>query len=241
MTGIYHHIIRSKRLKHPQLAVLVDPDKVNVEVIKLSEKNGASFFFVGGSHLNGSSVRETVRIIKKHSKIPVILFPGDTNQVSDNADAILFLSLISGRNPEYLIGKQVASAAAIRRKQLESIATGYILLEGNTISSTQKVTGTKPISQKNRSLIVNTALAGEMLGMKMIYLEAGSGAENTVNTAIIKQVKKNISIPLIVGGGIDSAKKAHKIREAGADIIVVGNALEKNAGLLQELAMVFKQ
>jgi len=196
-------------------------------------------FFLGGSTLKKGEINQAIKEIRKLSPLPVIIFPGDSHQIDDKADAILFLSLISGRNPEYLIGKQVESAHIIKQKKLEAIPTGYILVEGERRSTTEKVSQTKPIAAKEIDTVVKTAIAGEMLGKKLIYLEAGSGARSPVNVKMIKKVKKNISVPLIVGGGIDSYEKAENVKSAGADIIVIGNALEKNIHLLRELKNLF--
>ncbi|MBS1646265.1 MAG: geranylgeranylglyceryl/heptaprenylglyceryl phosphate synthase [Bacteroidetes bacterium] len=239
MPSIYTKIHVAKKKQQPQLAVLIDPDKFNLQLIHLANQCRVSYFFVGGSTLAKGAVHQVVSTIKKHSNIPIIIFPGDETQLSAKAEAVLFLSLLSGRNPEYLIGKQVQAAPLIKKIKLESIATAYILVEGKNTSATQKVTGTHPL--KNTKEIVHTALAAEMLGFKTVYLEAGSGARKSVSTSIIKQVKKVLNIPLIVGGGIDSAAKAQQLISAGADIVVVGNALEKNPFLLPEIASLFNR
>jgi putative glycerol-1-phosphate prenyltransferase len=239
LNTIYRKISGSYKKNQPQLAVLIDPDKFNPELIKLANTCNVHYFFVGGSKLTNGNIEKTTSIIKKHSKIPVIIFPGDEKQLSAKADAVLFLSLLSGRNPEYLIGKQVLAAPFIKQMKLECISTAYILVEGNKKSTTQKVTNTKPLS--NTKTIIHTAIAAELLGFKTIYLEAGSGAKKTVNTLLIKKVKQHISIPLIVGGGIDSVSKARQSIISGADILVVGNALEKDIHLLTQLSSLFKK
>ena len=239
MSSIHQKISSSCKKKHPQLAVLIDPDKFNLDLIKLANTCHVHYFFVGGSELTNGNIHKTISIIKKHSKIPVVIFPGDEKQLSAKADAVLFLSLLSGRNPEYLIGKQVLAAPFIKKKKIECISTAYILVEGNAKSTTQKVTNTKPLN--NTATIINTAIAAELLGFKTIYLEAGSGAKKNINTALIKKVKQNINIPLIIGGGIDSKTKAQQTINSGADILVVGNALEKNIHLLSQLSSLFKK
>lgn len=221
------------------LVILVDPDKFNPELIKLAEKGKTKFFLVGGSKLKKNNTGKIISQIKKISNKPVILFPGDETQISNNADGLLMLSLISGRNPEYLIGKHVKAAAKIKKNKLSSWPTGYILIEGKNISATQKVTSTKGISPSKTKTILNTALAGELLGMKSIYLEAGSGAVKTIQGRLIKLMKQNLTIPLFVGGGIDSVVKAGKIMEAKPDYMVIGNALEKNIYLLTEIEKLF--
>ncbi len=227
--------------KQSRLAVLIDPDKHNAEsLLRLAELSAnckVDFFFIGGSLLMERNFESAIKIIKAHSNIPVIIFPGSNYQLSGKADAILFLSLISGRNPEYLIGQQVVAAPMIKKMGLESISTGYILVDGGRVSSTSYITQTTPIPNSKTDIAVATAQAGEMLGMKMIYLEAGSGAKNTVSAKMIAAVKQKISIPLIVGGGIRTAEQAEEICKAGADIIVVGNALEETPGLLMEISL----
>ncbi|HWB64394.1 MAG TPA: geranylgeranylglyceryl/heptaprenylglyceryl phosphate synthase [Chitinophagales bacterium] len=227
--------------KSPKLAVLVDPDKQTkqglVELIKLAENCKADFFFVGGSLLVEGSFEQTITILKSNSKIPVVIFPGNNYQLSKQADAILFLSLISGRNAEYLIGQHVVAAPLIKESGLEVIPTGYMLIDGGRISATSYITQTLPIPADKTELATATALAGQMLGVKLIYLEAGSGAERAVSPRMIKAVKEAVQIPVIVGGGIRSAEQAEEICKAGADVVVVGNALEKEPGLLMEISL----
>jgi phosphoglycerol geranylgeranyltransferase len=239
VSSIYRNILSFYKKKQAQLAVLIDPDKFNIQLIKLANQCNVHYFFVGGSKLTNGNIEKTISIIKKHSKIPVIIFPGDEKQISAKANAVLFLSLLSGRNPDYLIGKQVLAAPFIKRKKIECISTAYILVEGDKKSTTQKVTNTQPLS--NNKKIVHTAIAAELLGFKTVYLEAGSGAKKNIHTALIKKVKQNIDVPLFVGGGIDSIAKAKQAIRSGADMLVVGNALEKNIYLLKELSLLFKK
>ena len=239
MSNIYQKISSSYKKKQPQLAVLIDPDKFNLQLITLANARNVHYFFVGGSTLANGNIEKTISSIKKHSKIPVVIFPGDEKQLSAKADAVLFLSLLSGRNPEYLIGKQVLAAPFIKKKKMECISTAYILVEGNKKSTTQKVTNTKPLY--NTATIINTAIAAELLGFKTIYLEAGSGAKKNINTSLIKKVKRHINIPLLVGGGIDTITKAKQTIKSGADILVVGNALERNIHLLTQLSLLFEK
>jgi len=238
VSKIYHKIFSAFQKKRPQLAVLIDPDKFNPELIKLCKGRAVSYFFVGGSKLRSGNIEKTITTIKKLSKVPVVIFPGDEKQISARANAILFLSLLSGRNPDYLIGKQVLAAPVIQKKRLECIATAYLLVNGNKTSVTQKVTRTKPLHTLNE--IKHTALAGQLLGFKMIYLEAGSGAKTHIDAKIIKTVRRSVQLPLLVGGGIDSAYKARLAIRAGADIVVVGNALERDVELVKELSPLFK-
>ena len=219
--------------------VLVDPDKFNPALIDLANKSKVAFFLAGGSELKKNNLSSIVSQIKKRSKKPVIIFPGNEKQICKNADGLLLLSLISGRNPEFLIGKHVKAAATIKKNKIKTMPVGYILINGSKTSTTQKVTHTKAISSTDIKLILDTAIAGELLGLKAIYLEAGSGAKTQVNTRIIKAVKSAISIPLFVGGGIDSLAKAKQAANAGADFVVVGNALEKNLYLLSEIKKAF--
>jgi phosphoglycerol geranylgeranyltransferase len=223
-----------------QLVVLVDPDKFDPKLIDLADKGKVSFFLVGGSELKKNNISAIVSQIKKRSSKPVILFPGNEQQVCKNADGLLMLSLISGRNPEFLIGKHVKAVPLIRKNKLKTFPVGYILVNGERTSSTQKVTKTKALDPSDKKNIINTALAGELLGMKAIYLEAGSGAKKEVNSGLVKAVKNEIGIPLFVGGGIDSYKKAKQAVDAGANYVVVGNALEKNLYLLPEIEKAFR-
>lgn len=225
----------------PKLAVLVDPDRFTEEnLLQLIQRAGVcrvDLFLVGGSLLMEDNFEQVIATIKKHSEIPVLIFPGNNYQVSAKADALLLLSLISGRNAEYLIGQHVIAAPLIREANLEVIPTGYILIDGGKTSTTSYITQTVPIPHDKPEIAVATAMAGEMLGMKMIYLEAGSGAKNPVSAEMIREVKRNISLPLIVGGGIRSGEMAEEICKAGADIIVVGNVLEKEPESLLEISL----
>lgn len=225
--------------KKAQLVVLVDPDKFNPKLIDLAAKSKVAFFLVGGSSLKKNNLSSVVSQIKKRSKKPVIIFPGNEKQICKNADGLLLLSLISGRNPEFLIGKHVKAVSAIKKNKLETLSVGYILIDGSKISTTQKVTGTKALSSVKTKLILDTAIAGELLGLKAIYLEAGSGAKTQVNAKLIAAVKQNIHVPLFVGGGIDSELKARAAIKAGANFVVIGNALEKNLYLLSEIEKAF--
>ncbi len=225
--------------KKAQLVVLVDPDKFNTKLIDLAAKSKVAFFLVGGSELKKNNISSVVAQIKKRSKKPVLIFPGNEKQICKNADGLLLLSLISGRNPEFLIGKHVKAVDAIRKNKLKTLPVGYILVDGDRTSTTQKVTGTKALSSSKTKLISDTAIAGELLGLKAIYLEAGSGAKTQVKSNIISSVKRSIKIPLFVGGGIDSAAKARSAIKAGANFVVVGNALEKNLYLLSEIEKAF--
>ncbi len=213
------------------LAVLIDPDKFDeTETSTFIGKlpKGTTHIFVGGSKVEEGRTCEVVKAIKNIIGLPIILFPGDHNQITAHADALLFLSLISGRNPEFLIEQQVRSVEKIRNTNLEIISTGYILIDGGRETSVQKVSNTIPLAQNDTQQIVNTALAGQYSGKKLIYLEAGSGALFPVSSEIIQSVKKAIDIPIIVGGGIRSTQQLQLSYEAGADLVVIGTAFEND-------------
>lgn len=223
----------------PLLAVLIDPDKFNPELVRLSANQNVSCFLVGGSKLLGGDVEKTIKAIKEISKVPVILFPGDETQLSKKADGLLLLSLLSGRNPDYLIEKHITAAPLIKKMKLKYLSTAYLLIDGGKISTTQEVTKTKPLDPTDQKYIINTAIAAEQLGFKAVYLEAGSGAATNISSSLVKRLKKEIGIPIIVGGGIDTKLKAMKVIRSGADMVVVGNAFEKNVYLLNEIGSCF--
>ena len=218
---------------------MIDPDKFNPKVIVEANKSKVDFIFIGGSKLKNGSFHRCVNAVQKSTKIPLVLFPGSRDQISEKANAILLLSLISGRNPDYLIGEHIRASRQLKKSQLEVIPTGYILIGGGKKITTQKITRTSPIEYSDITLAVSTSIAGELLGMKMIYLEAGSGTNNPLSESIIRNVRKNISVPLIVGGGINSAEKAAKLCNAGADMIVVGNGIEKDITLVRKISDTF--
>lgn len=236
MLDIYKNIVSSKNTRH--IALLLDPDKqniVNLEyVLDLANKSSVSFILVGGSLVN-TDIDEFIRSIKLYSDLPVILFPGSALQFSSNADAILLLSLISGRNPEFLIGNHVQVAYRLKQSGIEIIPTGYLLIESGGSSSVQYMSNTLPIPSNKIEIAAATALAGEQLGLKMIYLEAGSGAKNHVPLELIRLVKKEISIPLIVGGGLKTVDQINSVFAAGANVVVLGNGIENNPELLKQI------
>jgi len=237
---IYNHIIESKRKGRKLFSILIDPDKQTKEsLLQITEKAklaNVDLFFVGGSLLTNNSLDFCISIIKQNCKIPVVLFPGNSMQVNNKADGILFLSLISGRNPEMLIGNHVITAPFLKESDLEVLPTGYMLIDSGKSTSASYMSNTTPIPHDKDDIAVCTAIAGEMIGLKMIYLDGGSGAINTVSERMISSVAKNINVPLIIGGGIKSAEKAKEKCKYGADIIVVGNAIEKENGLIKKIA-----
>ncbi len=215
--------------QYKQIGVLIDPDKTSLTDIPaiagLINQAQPDYILLGGSTMEGS-VEHSALALKKHTDLPIILFPGDSRQVTSAADAILLLSLISGRNADFLIGQHVAAAQQIHHSGLQVIPTGYMLIDGGRMSATERVSHTRPIPQKDIPAIINTALAGQLLGFKTIYLEAGSGAIHPVGKDIIRAVKSEISIPLIVGGGICTIEQMADAFSAGADMVVIGNHFE---------------
>jgi len=238
MNLIYQNILTSISKGEKLLVVLIDPDKMPEVISDFIQKVNNSMIthvFVGGSTVDNLATEILVSEIKKFTKLPVVLFPGEVTQITDKADALLFLSLISGRNPKYLIGKQVEAVSVLRETNLEVMPTGYILIENGKDTAVQKVTQTKPLSRNNIQHVVDTALAGEFLGMKFIYLEAGSGAKIPVEIDMISEVKKELSVPLIVGGGIRTKQQLDNAYQFGADLVVIGTAFEEDESFFNKL------
>ncbi len=223
-----------------QFAVLIDPDKLNdtelLDVIHRSNKSSVDLFFIGGSLITQGKLDAVIKLIKANSEIPAVLFPGSTMQLCSEADAILFLSLISGRNPEFLIGSQVVAAPYLKKSKVEVIATGYMLIESGTTTTALYMSNTHPIPANKPDIAMCTALAGEMLGLKLIYMDGGSGAQQPISPEMISTVKKNINIPLIIGGGIRTEQQVKDACRAGADIVVVGNATEDDRSIIETFA-----
>lgn len=220
--------------------VLIDPDKKGLEEIedliyKINSSDVISTVLCGGSFMFAQDFEDKLERIKTMSKKPVVLFPGNPNQVSKHADALLFLSVISGRNPETLIGHHISAAPAIKKLNIETIPTGYILIDGGNSTAVSYITQSLPIPSKSSNIAAATAIAGEMLGMRLIYLEAGSGASKPVPSEMVKKVRKNITCPLIVGGGVRSVEQCDEIFEAGADVIVIGSKIEESERFIFEL------
>lgn len=235
--NIYNRLSNTSKKK---FAVLIDPDKPSdeqiIEIVKKSILAGVDFFFVGGSLLTTDSLDNCIKLIKQHCNIPVLIFPGNSLQISKWCDGFLLLSLISGRNSEMLIGRHVIAAPYLKLYGNEIIPTGYILVDGGKPTSVSYMSNTTPIPHDKDDIAMCTALAGEMLGLKLIYMDAGSGAINPISAEMINKVKHTIEVPLIVGGGINTPEKAAIAAKAGADVIVVGNALEKSSDKLSEFA-----
>ncbi len=238
--GIYHSFSDRKRAGKKSFAVLIDPDKVNdqsmAQLIELSVSSKVDYFFVGGSLVVSNYLDQCLQLIKKTCSIPTVLFPGSPSQVSKYADALLYLSLISGRNAELLIGQHVVSAPMVKKSGLEVMSTGYMVVDGGAPTTVSYISNSSPLPSDKNEIAVCTALAGEMLGMKLIYMDAGSGAKNPISETMISKVAQSITVPLIVGGGIVDPEKAYLNCKAGADIIVVGNAIEKDSSLIREMA-----
>ena len=232
MQNLYTEILQAKKNNQKLLAILIDPEKVSIEAaVILSEKinsSPATHIFIGGSTFSGTHLDELIAVLKRKTQLPVLIFPGHPSQISNEADGILFLSLLSGRNPEYLIEHHINSVDALEKSDLEIIPTGYLLIDGGKETAVQRVSQTQPIEYDNVELAYKTAKAGEFLGKKLIYLEAGSGAEKHVSIEMIQFVVQNINIPLIVGGGIRSLEKINEVHNAGADLVVIGTAFENN-------------
>ena len=237
---IYERILKKKQKGLKSFAVLIDPDKVNNalldEVTDLCVQAKVDYLFVGGSLVVSNHLDECIQHIKQNCSIPVILFPGSTAQISRYADALLYLSMISGRNPELLIGQHVVSAPFVKQSGLEIISTGYMVIDGGAPTTVSYISNASPIPADKNEIAMCTAMAGEMLGMKLIYMDAGSGAKRAITESMIEKVSGCIDIPLVVGGGITDPEKAYRNCKAGADLIVVGNAIEKDSTLIKEMS-----
>ena len=240
--NIYNNILKTIQQKGAAYLILLDPDKLIGDNIKkfinVCEDSGVDGFLIGGSLMLDGNFKPFVKAVKNITKLPVIIFPGSINQITPIADAILFLSVVSGRNPEHLIGKHVISAPLIKQANLEAISTAYVLIESGTSTTVQYMSGSLPIPRNKPEIAAATALAAEYLGMKLIYLEAGSGAHETVPNEMVKLVSEYCSVPIIVGGGIKSPNAAREKVKNGANIIVTGNFFENenNWDLIKQFA-----
>lgn len=232
MKKLYNDILQSKANRKKLLAILIDPDKTAIENLShLTQKikaSPATHVFVGGSTGGGTIVDTLIRELKKEIHLPILIFPGHPSQISDKADGLLFLMLLSGRNPDYLIGHQIESVPILEKTELEIISTGYLLIESGSETAVEKVSQTKPIPRNHTELAAQTAQAGVYLGNKLIYLEAGSGAQSAVPLVMIAKVSQQINVPLIVGGGIRSLAAIQEAYEAGTDMVVIGTAFEND-------------
>jgi len=237
---LYKQFIARKEQGKKSFTVLIDPDKVNAQSIEqitsLAMDAKVDYFFVGGSLVISNHLDECIQQIKSLCNIPVILFPGSPSQVSKYADALLYLSLISGRNPELLIGQHVVSAPFVKKSGLEIMPTGYMVVDGGAPTTVSYISNATPLPADKNDIAMCTAMAGEMLGMKLIYMDAGSGAKRPITEQMIEKVASHIECPLIVGGSIIEPEKAYRNCKAGADVIVVGNAIEKDPSLIKEMA-----
>jgi phosphoglycerol geranylgeranyltransferase len=239
MINIYNEIIKSKNESVKLLAILLDPDKIVWEnldnLISKINQSPATHIFIGGSLVESNRIDELIIRLKLEINLPMVLFPGNPSQISNEADAILFLSLLSGRNPDYLIEHQVKAAPILKQTQLEIIPTAYILIESGNKTAVARVSKTNPIGRNNLDLVLATALAGEMMGNRLVYLEAGSGAKQAVSLEMIELVAQNIEIPLLIGGGIVDLQGIQNAYNAGADLVVIGTAFENNINFFNEI------
>jgi len=237
---VLSNISRAKEYSKKLFSLLIDPDNCSgkeAERTALAAKNaGVDLLFVGGSLLVNDRLFDTVQIIKANCDIPVVLFPGDNMQVVPNADAILLLSVISGRNADMLIGKHVVAAPLLKNSGLEIIPTGYMLIDSGRPTTASYMSNTNPIPRDKDDIAACTAMAGEMLGLKTIFMDGGSGAQNSVFPSMVQRVSDHVDVPIIVGGGLKTPEMAKARFDAGATVVVVGNAIEKDGSLLQELA-----
>lgn len=232
MRDLYQEILKAKHQKQKLLAILLDPDKLTLEsitnLVSKINQSPATHILVGGSSFEGNHLEELILLLKQNTHLPILLFPGNSTQISSVADGILFLQLLSGRNPEYLIEQQIKAVPLLEETNLEIISTGYILIESGSETAVERVSQTKPLVRNNFDYVAQTAKAGEFIGNKLIYLEAGSGAQNAVPFEMIRRVAKRISVPLIVGGGIRSKYGIEDAFNAGADMVVIGTAFEND-------------
>jgi len=237
---IYESLQQAKNKGEKKFVVLIDPDKVRLDnmqkVLEMTVEAKVDYFFIGGSLIVNNMLDHCLESIREQCHIPMILFPGNSFQLSYRADAILFLSLISGRNAELLIGNHVIAAPYLKLSPLEVLSTGYMLVDGGKPTTVSYMSNTNPIPATKDDIAVCTAMAGEMLGLKLMYMDAGSGAKNPISESMIESVSGAISCPLIIGGGIRTPEKALANVKAGADVIVVGNAIEKDPNLVLEIA-----
>jgi len=233
-------IFQQFKSKTGQIAVLIDPEETNSEeklqrIVEKAEFSKIDYFFIGGSTVTRKDFKQVTSILKRLTRIPLVVFPGDYQQLSNDADALLYLSLLSGRNPEYLIGQHVKSAQEVLQLDLEVIPTAYILIEGGNQSSVAYVSQTTPIPREKTAIALNTAIAGSLQGKQVIYFDAGSGAKKSIDAKLVKQLKNQLDTIVIVGGGIRSVEQIENLKEAGASVIVIGNKIEEDIDFLLEI------
>jgi putative glycerol-1-phosphate prenyltransferase len=241
MSNLLQQIYSIKNEHKKGLAVLIDPDQPSdsvLNIVQLCKSHLIDFIFVGGSLVTSGVLSKTLQIIKSHFDGPVYIFPGNEFMIDEQADGILFLSLLSGRNPEYLIGKQIVAAPSLAKSNMDIVPTAYLLIDGGRETSVSYISNTKPIPADKPDIASATALAGKLMGMQCIYMDAGSGALHCISSKMIAQVKKQVHLPLIIGGGIRNAEAALNAYKAGADIIVIGNGAEDDKSLIQTIANV---
>lgn len=242
LTSLYDGLSKRHADGRKSLAVLLDPDNLDEagcrQLLELAQQHPIDYFFVGGSLVMTSHQAALLRLLKQHSAVPVLLFPSHSLHLDPQADGILLLSLISGRNPEFLIGQHVIAAPLLRQSNLQILPTGYMLVDTGRQTTASYVSGTTPLPHDKPTIAACTAMAGEQLGLGLIYLDGGSGALYPVSAAMIRAVRQAVDIPLVVGGGINTAEKAHAALAAGADVIVVGNQIEKAPEFLGEVSRV---
>lgn len=240
MSSVLNFITGLKQNQKKGLAVLIDPDNLDFSElerkVELSVENGVDLFFLGGSLIERDCLDKALDIIKAKCDIPTVIFPGTVQQINSKADAILLLSLISGRNAEMLIGKHVAAAPILKESGLEVIPTGYMLVDSGRQTSVSYVSNTLPLPHDKPGIAACTAMAGEMLGLKFIFMDGGSGAQNSVSEKMVAAVRASVDCPIIIGGGIKTKEKAASLYAAGADVVVVGNAFDAKVDLIKDIS-----
>ena len=239
MSTLLNQLVENKKLKKKAIAVLIDPDKASdiegiIRLVNLCVENKIDYLLVGGSLIANNNFSNVIALVKSNCQIPIVIFPGNHIQIDSNADAIFLLSLISGRNPDFLIGQHILAAPILKNSKLEILPVGYMLINSGPATSASYMSNTTPLPADKPTISACTAMAGEMLGLKAIYLDAGSGAKDPVPQKIISIVTRSISVPLIVGGGLNTISRIDSALEAGADLLVIGNALEKEENFLRQ-------